>query len=90
MLMITRILKQPVFDGAMPYISRGGVEGEEEADPEEQLKSSFPCNIWGCQNQEFQKTLLASLWKKSSSSPPQPKNLNIAMRKILLTNYSVC
>ena len=32
--------KQPVFDGAMPYIWRGEVEGGVEADPEKQLQSS--------------------------------------------------
>ena len=44
-LMITRISKQPAFDGAMPYILRGGVEGGLEADPGKQLKSSIPHNI---------------------------------------------
>ena len=44
-LMITRLSKQPAFDGAMPYILRGGVGGGEEADPGKQLKSSIPHNI---------------------------------------------
>ena len=44
-LMITRISKQPAFDGAVPYILRGGVEGGLEADPEKQLKSSISHNI---------------------------------------------
>ena len=45
-LMITRISKQPAFDGAMPYILRDGAGGGEEADPEKQLKSSISHNIW--------------------------------------------
>ena len=44
-LMITRMSNQPAFDGAMPYILRGGLGGGEEADPEKQLKSSIPHNI---------------------------------------------
>ena len=36
------------------------------------------------------KTLLASLWKKSSSSPPQPKNLNRAVVRKICWQIILC